>query len=84
MVWEIVDNTLDEETETGDINGIRLKERMGTLGDHELVIAPKYCGKWLVDKKKWWRVSQAALLESDMQQPKRKFQKMDREVLYMH
>ena len=28
------------------------------MGDHEPVIDPKYCGKWLVYDNKWWRVKQ--------------------------
>ena len=56
--WEMVDNTLDEETEAGGVDVRRLVARIGTLGDHELVTDPKYCGKWLVDENKWWRVKQ--------------------------
>ena len=48
--WEMDENTLDEETEAGGAGGRQL--RRGTLGDHELVTAPKYCGKWLVDENK--------------------------------
>ena len=43
--WEMVDNILDEGTEAGGVGGIRLRARRGTLGDHEIVTAPKYCGK---------------------------------------
>ena len=28
------------------------------MGDHELVTARKYCGKWLVDENKWMGVKQ--------------------------
>ena len=35
-----------------------MRDRRGALGDHELVTSPKYCGKWLVDENKWWRVKQ--------------------------
>ena len=41
----MVDKTLDEETEAGGVDGIRLRERRGGLKYHDLVIAPKYCGK---------------------------------------
>ena len=41
--WEMIENTLDEETEAGGVYGRRLRSRRGTLGDHELVIATKYC-----------------------------------------
>ena len=51
--------TLDEEAEAGGGgDGRRLRPRRGVLGDHELVIAPKYCGRWLVDENKWWRAKQ--------------------------
>ena len=51
--------------------GRRLRSRKGALGDHELVTAPKYCVKLLVDDNKWEEV-QAALPKADMQQLKRK------------
>ena len=54
---EMVEKKLDEETEAGGVNGRRLRERRGYLGDHELVTYPKYCGKWLVDENKLWRVN---------------------------
>ena len=53
----MVDNTLDEETKAGGADGRRLRARRGDLVDHELVTSPKYCGKWLVDENKWWRVN---------------------------
>ena len=53
----MVENTVDEETEAGGVDGIRLRARRGALKDHELVIAPKYCGKWIVDENKWRRVN---------------------------
>ena len=56
LVWDMVENTLDEETEAGGVCGRRLRARRGDLVDHELVIAPTYCGKWLVDENKWRRV----------------------------
>ena len=37
-------------------DGIQLRASRGFLGDHELVKAPKYFGKWLVDENKWRRV----------------------------
>ena len=46
--WDVVENALDEEEEAS-----RVEE--GALGDHELVAAPKYCGKWLADDNKWRR-----------------------------
>ena len=58
LEWDMVDNTLDEETEAGGVDGIQPKSRRGALGDHELVTAPKCCGKWLVDENKWRRVKQ--------------------------
>ena len=54
----MVYNTLDEETEAGGVEGRQLKAMRGALGDRELVTAPKYCLKWLVDENKWWRVNQ--------------------------
>ena len=39
---EMVENTLYEEKEAGGVDGRRLRARRGTLGDHELVTAPKY------------------------------------------
>ena len=54
----MVENTLDEETEAGGDDGIRMIARRGGLGYHELVAAPKYCGKWLVGENKWWRAKQ--------------------------
>ena len=54
--WEMVENTLDGETEAREVNGRWLRVRRGTLEDHELLTAPKYCGKFLVDKNKWQRV----------------------------
>ena len=54
----MVENTLDEETEAGGVDGRRMRARRGALGDHELVIAPKYCGKWFVDDNKWRRFKQ--------------------------
>ena len=54
--WEMVENTLDEETEAGGVGGRWLRSRRETLGDHELVTAPKYCGKCLVDENKWQKV----------------------------
>ena len=40
--WEMVENTFDEDTEAGGVDGIRPRLRRGGLGDHELVTAPKY------------------------------------------
>ena len=40
------------------VDGRRLGARRLDLGGHELVTAPKYCGKWLVDENKWRRVKQ--------------------------
>ena len=54
----MVENTFDEDTEAGGVDIRRLIARRGTLGEHELVTAPKYCGKWLVDENKWRRVKQ--------------------------
>ena len=56
--WEMVENTLEDEIDSGGIDRRRLLSRSGTLGDHELVTAPKYCGKWIVDENKWQRVNQ--------------------------
>ena len=58
LVWEMVENTIDEQTEAEGVDGIRMRERRGTLGYHELFTAPKYCRKWFVDENKWWRVKQ--------------------------
>ena len=54
--WEMVDKRLDEETESGGFDRRRKIARRGNLGDHELMTAPKYCGKWLDDENKWRRV----------------------------
>ena len=54
----MVENTLDDETGVRGFGVKLLRESRGTLGDHELVTAPKYCGKWLVDDNKWQRVKQ--------------------------
>ena len=54
----MVEETLDEETKAYGVNGGRLRTRRGTLREHELVTATKYCGKWLVDENKWRRVKQ--------------------------
>ena len=42
----------------GDVDERWLIARRGTLSYHDLVTAPKYCGKWLVDENKWRRVKQ--------------------------
>ena len=42
----------------GGVDGRRLRASRVTLGDHEIVTAPEYCGKWLVDENKWRRVKQ--------------------------
>ena len=57
LVWEMAEKKIDEETEAGGVDSRRMRSRMGTLGDHELVTAPKYCGKWLVDENTWRRVN---------------------------
>ena len=54
----MVDNTLDEDTESGRVDGIQTKARRETLGDHDFLTDPKNCGKWLVDENKWRRVKQ--------------------------
>ena len=51
LVWEMVEKTLDGYIESGGFGGRRMISSRGTLGGHELMKAPKYCGKWLVDKK---------------------------------
>ena len=56
LICDMVDNTLDEETEAGGVDVRRPRERRGALGDHEFVTAPKYCGQWIADEHKWWRV----------------------------
>ena len=48
----MVENTLDEETESRVFDGTRLRARRGTLGYHEILTPPKYCGKWIVDENK--------------------------------
>ena len=55
----MAENTLDEETQAGGVDGRRLRARREALGYHEIVTAPKYCGKWLIDENKWWRVKQS-------------------------
>ena len=54
----MVENTLDENKDTGRVYGRLLRSKRGDLGDHELVTAPKYCEKWIVDRHRWWRVKQ--------------------------
>ena len=44
----MVENKIDEYTEAGGVDVIRLISRRGALGDHELVTAPKYCGNGLL------------------------------------
>ena len=39
--WEMVENTLDEETKYGGVDGRQLRARRGTLEYHELVTDPK-------------------------------------------
>ena len=43
LVWKIVDNTLDEDTKAGRVDGRRPRARRGALGDHEILTSPKYC-----------------------------------------
>ena len=52
----MVYNTPDEETKAGGVDLMWLRASRGDLGYHELVTAPTYCGKWLVDENKWRRV----------------------------
>ena len=52
--WE----KIDEYTEARGVGGRWMRARRGDLGYHELMTAPKYCGKWLVHENKWWRVKQ--------------------------
>ena len=56
--WDMVDNTLDKETESKGVERKQPRARRETLGDHELVTNPKYCGYWLADENKWRRVNQ--------------------------
>ena len=44
----MVENTLDEETESGGVDGRRLREIRWVLGDHEIMTDPKYCGNGLL------------------------------------
>ena len=44
LVWLMVDNTLDEDTEDVGVDGRWMRAKRGALGDHDLVKAPKYCG----------------------------------------
>ena len=37
LVWDMVYNTLDDETLAGGFDGIHLRSSRGDLGDHELV-----------------------------------------------
>ena len=45
LIWYIVYNILNEETGAGRVYGKYLRTSRGALGDHNLVTAPKYCGK---------------------------------------
>ena len=44
LVWEMVEKTLDEEKVAVGVNRRQLITRRGTLGYHDLVTSPKYCG----------------------------------------
>ena len=52
LVWEIFENTLFEEIDSGEVDGRQTRARRGALGDHDIVTAPKYCGNCFVDEKK--------------------------------
>ena len=56
--WKMVDKKIGEDTDDGGVDGIKLIGRRGTLGDHAILTASKYCGKWLVDENKWRRSKQ--------------------------
>ena len=56
--WTMVENTLYEQERDSKDYGIRIREKRGSSGDHELMTAPKYCVKWLVEENKWRRVKQ--------------------------
>ena len=56
--WEMVDNTLDKDSESGEVDGIRLRASRGTLRDHNIVIDPIYCVEYLVDENKCWSAKQ--------------------------
>ena len=58
LIWEMVENTIYEDTEAGGVYGRLLRARRGTMGDYEIVTAPKYGVKWIVDENKCWRVNQ--------------------------
>ena len=45
MVLKMVENKVDEETESGGVDRRHLISRRGTLVYHELMTAPKYCVK---------------------------------------
>ena len=49
---EMIENKIYEETKAGGVDGGRLRAQRGTLAYHELVTAPKYCGRWIVDENK--------------------------------
>ena len=46
--WEMVENILYEQTESGGVDGRRLRSRRGVLGDYEPVTDPKYCENGLL------------------------------------
>ena len=41
LEWYMIENKLDEDTEARRVDGRHLRARRGTLGDHEIVTAPK-------------------------------------------
>ena len=57
LVWEMVENTLDEEIEAGGVYERIMRARRGGLRDHDLVTSTKYCEKWLVEENKWQGVN---------------------------
>ena len=54
--WDMFDKTLYGKIEAGGVDGRRMGATREALRYHELVTAPKYCGKWIVDYNKWGSV----------------------------
>ena len=52
----MVEKCFYEETEAGGGLWKTAESRRGAFGDYELMTAPQYFGKWLVDENKWRRV----------------------------
>ena len=48
----MVENTAAEDEETRGVEVRRLRESRGILGDHNLVMATEYFGKWFAEENR--------------------------------